>query len=97
MIDRISNPQPRPDIYRLLFDHPLLFQKARRDDAVRRKEVAKNLAGVSIGQVLGYRLSADSIVRPRVLLEQQRVINQKAVYSRVGLGVSSDFPKKGGV
>ena len=57
------------------------------DDAVRRTEVAKNLAGVSIGQVLGCRLSADSIVRPHLLLEHQWVINQKAVYSRAGLGV----------
>ena len=95
MIDRISNPQPRPDIYRLWFDHPLLFQeKARRDDAVRGKEVAKNLAGVSIGQVLGYRFSAVSIVRPHLLLEQQWVINQKAVYSTAGLGVSSSFIKQ---
>ena len=78
MIDRMSNPQPRPDIYRLWFDHPLLFQeKARRDDAVRGKEVAKNLAGVSIGQVLGCRLSAVSIVRPHLLLEHQSVIKQK--------------------
>ena len=65
-----------------------MFQeKVRTDDAVRRKAAAKNLADRHAGQVLGYLRSADSIVHPRLLLEQRWLVKQKAVYNRAGWGL----------
>ena len=89
MIKLLETPNPALLYTAFLIDHPLLFQeKVRADDADRRKAVAKNLADRHAGQVLGYLLSADSIVPARLLLEQQWVVKPKAVYIRAGLGVT---------
>ena len=63
LIKLLETPNPALLYTAFLFDHPLMFQeKVRKDDAVHRTQLAKNLVDRHAGQVLGYLLSADSIL-----------------------------------